>query len=135
MLGEKVQELAAKVTGTRVIAGEGGKTNVEVSFQGTGKILGIDMTEMGTYVSSMRASGTLYGEGQGITISKEGDVARWRGRGVGKPTGKGLGAAYRYSVVYETDSPRLARLNQCVLVGEWEVDENGNGKGAAWEWK
>ena len=135
MLGEKVSEIGGKVTGTRVLPGEGGGLSIEVSFAGQGKMLGVGTTEMGTYLSVMRPSGTLHGEGQGMTMSAEGDMAAWKGFGVGRPTGKGMAATYRYAVSYQTTSTKWARLNGCVLVGEWEVDENGNTTGAAWEWK
>jgi hypothetical protein len=35
----------------------------------------------------------------------------------------------------QTMSSRWSRLNGVVGVGEWEVDENGNGKAQLWEWK
>ncbi|MFN7973712.1 MAG: hypothetical protein U0166_15420 [Acidobacteriota bacterium] len=134
MLGEKLGDISGKVTGTRVVpAGDG--IEVETSFQGTGKMLGIDTVEMGTYCSSMGPSGHLYGQGQGLAMTAEGDSLRWRGMGVGKPTGKGAGVSYRYCVSYQTASTKLARLNGVLVVGEWEVDENGNCKGQTWEWK
>jgi hypothetical protein len=135
MLGEKIYETTAKITGRRVLPDEGFGPSVEVSFEGTGKVLGLEMTEIGTYTSFLRADAkTLCGEGQGIAMSKDGEVAKWHGFGVGKP-GKGLGASYRYTVMYETPSKKLARLNEVLLIGEWEVDENGNAKGVAFEWK
>jgi hypothetical protein len=136
MLGEKVQEVSGKVIGTRVLPGEGGSVILETSFEATGKLLGLEIHEHGTYTSKMRPSGHLFGEGCGITITKDGaESATWRGFGVGKPTGKGMGASYRYSVSFQTASPKLARLNGMVLVGEWEIDEQGNAKGSAFEWR
>jgi hypothetical protein len=135
MLGEKLSEFTAKVTSSRVLRNEGAGVEIETSFQGTGKLLGVDTIEMGTYRSVMRPSGHMYGEGQGVSMGKDGDVAQWRGSGIGKPTGKGAAVSYRYTVSYQSASGKLARLNGVLLVGEWEVDENGNGKGAAWEWK
>src|SRR5262249_14818054 len=106
MLGEKIYEITGKVTGTRVIPHEGSGVGIEVSFQGTGKLLGAEVTEIGSYESMMRASGSLYGQGQGIAIGKQGEMAHWKGFGVGRPTGKGLGAVYRYAVTYETASEK-----------------------------
>jgi hypothetical protein len=133
MLGEKFQTITAKITGTRVLPGELGP-KLEVSFQGTGNIYGADTTEMGTYTSVMQPSGALFGEGQGIATTNEGESLSWKGFGMGKPTGKGLGASYRYAITFQTTSTKLARVNGLVAVGEWEVDENGNCKGTAWEW-
>ena len=60
--------------------------------------------------------------------SNDGDALMWMGTGVGKPTGKGLAATWRYTWIMQTMSSRWSRLNGVVGVGEWEVDENGNGK-------
>jgi hypothetical protein len=108
---------------------------VEVSFAGTGKLLGVATTDLGTYVSTMTPFGVLNGEGQGITMTADGESLTWKGHGIGKPTGKGMAASYRYSIVVQTASTKLAKLNGVLLVGEWEVDENGVAKGQAWEWK
>ena len=135
MLGEKIDELSAKITGTRVLPGEGGGIQIEVSFAGAGKILGVDAMEVGTYTSVMTPAGVLNGEGRGLARSNDGDAMVWTGSGVGRPTGKGMAASWRYSVVMRTASPRWARLNGVLAVGEWEVDEAGNGKAQLWEWK
>ena len=135
MLGEKFTEHVGKVTGVRVIPGDEHAPAVETSFQGQGKVYGIETTEIGTYVSRLQESGVFQGEGQGVVMTKDGDVITWRGTGVGKPTGKGLAASYRYSLTFQTTSQKLAKLNTFMAVGEWEVDENGNTKGTGWEWK
>ena len=134
MLGEKFHDIVGKITGTRVIPGDNGP-KIEISFQAAGKLLGIDTTELGTYTSVMQPSGVFRGEGAGISMSKDGEAVTWQGFGIGRPTGKGLAASYRYSISYQTASPKLARLNNVVGVGEWETDEDGNAKGQSWEWK
>jgi hypothetical protein len=135
MLGEKVQETIAKVTGTRVLPAEGGGVTIETSYAGTGRTLGVETTEIGTYEAAMRPTGELAGAGQGMAMSKDGDVLTWKAQGVGKPTGKGLAASFRYSIVVQTTSPKWARLNSVLVVGEWEVDEQGGIKGQGWEWR
>jgi hypothetical protein len=130
MLGEKFDELKARVTGTRVLPGN----LVETSFQGQGRILGVDCQEMGSYVSEMTAQGVLNGEGQGIAMSAQGDALTWKGHGTGWPNEKG-GTTFRYSVVMQTASAKWARLNKVLGVGEWEVDAQGNGVATLWEWK
>src|SRR5262249_17916992 len=133
-LGEKIQEVHGKVTGTRVLPGHHG-VKVEVSYAGAGTILGVATTDIGTYVSTMTEQGVLHGEGQGMVVSATGDALHWHGHGVGKPTGKGMGASYRYSLLCHTDSTKWARLNGVLLVGEWEIDADGNAHGVGWEWK
>jgi hypothetical protein len=130
MLGEKIDDLKAKVTGTRVLPGN----LVETSFQGQGRVLGVDCQEMGTYASAMTAHGVLNGEGQGMAMSAQGDVLTWKGSGVGWPNEKG-GTTFRYSLVMQTASPKWARLNKVLGVGEWEIDAQGNGHATLWEWK
>ncbi|MBI4623050.1 MAG: hypothetical protein HY736_07510 [Verrucomicrobia bacterium] len=135
MIGEKIDELSAKITGTRVIPAEGGNVKVEVSFVGTGKFLGVEAMEMGTYQSVMTPAGVLNGEGHGLAMSSDGDALTWTGHGVGRPMGKGMAASWRYSLVIRTASSCWARLNGVLAIGEWEVDEAGNGKAQVWEWK
>ena len=130
MLGEKIDDLKAQVTGLRVL--QGGV--IETSFQGQGKILGVDCKEMGTYASEMTAHGVLNGHGQGMAQSPHGAVMTWRGSGVGWPNEKG-GTTFRYSLVMQTSSPKWARLNKVVGVGEWDTDAEGHGHAALWEWK
>ena len=134
MLGERINEVTAKITGTRVLPA-GGAIAVEVSFAGQGKLLGVDTVEVGTYESVMTPAGVLNGKGQGLVRSDDGDALMWSGTGVGKPLGKGLAATWRYVWIMQTMSARWSRLNGVVGVGEWEVDENGNGKAQLWEWK
>jgi hypothetical protein len=135
MIGEKIDELSAKITGTRVIPGENGNVKIEVSFGGNGKLLGVDVMEMGTYHSTMTPAGVLNGEGNGLIMSSDGDALTWIGYGVGRPTGKGMSASWRISLIMRTASKRWARLNEVLGIGEWEVDEAGNGKAQVWEWK
>ena len=58
-----------------MLAGEGGGVKVETSFQGAGKLVGVDTIELGTYESTMTPSGHLHGEGQGTSMSPTGDMA------------------------------------------------------------
>lgn len=135
MLGEPIGEARGKVTGVRVLPEEGQSTRVEVAFQTSGKLLGIDVTEMGTYQSAARSEGFLFGEGQGVIVTSAGEMATWRGQGVGKPTGKGSAARWRGAIYYQTASRNLARLNGIAVVFEFETDENGNTQTKLWEWK
>ena len=135
MLGEKFGENQGRITGQRVITGQDGIPRVETSFQATGKIYGIETQELGSYTSHVAPTGVLHGEGQGVAMTKDGDAISWRGNGVGRLTGKGQAGSWRASLVYLTTSQKLARLNGVVGVIEWEVDENGNARGSAFEWK
>ena len=133
MLGDEIGDLEAQVTGTRVLSTD--PPEVEVSFQGTGKLLGLETMEIGTYTSVLRPDGTFYGEGEGINMTPDGHVATWKGGGVGHPTGAGMAASYRGAIYYTTTSEKLRDLNHVAALFEWDVDENGHGSAKIWEWK
>jgi hypothetical protein len=135
MLGEQIGEETGQITGTRVLPDEGAGPKVEVSFQTSGTIFGIHESDMGTYVSTARPDGTLFGEGQGIIMTDDGEVVTWRGQGVGRMTGHGMAASWRASIYGQTTSERLARINTIAGVIEFEVDESGKLSSRSWEWK
>ena len=133
MLGELLGESRGKRTGRRVLSVDNG-FKVEVAFEANGKLLGVDNMEIGTYWSESKADGSLYGEGQGVVITTDGEVATWKGGGVGKFVGGGA-VSYRGAIYYTTASKKLARLNGAASVFEFDVDAEGNTKSKLWEWK
>jgi hypothetical protein len=134
MLGELISEAKGRRTGRRVITGPGAAPRVEVSFEDDGKLFGADAHTIGTYWSEVRPDGTLYGEGQGVIITNDGETVSWRGAGTGVFRGGGA-VGYRGSLHYATQSTKLARLNSVAGVFEFEVDAAGNTHGKIWEWK
>ena len=89
---------------------------------------------MWTYWSMVRPDGVLYGEGQGILMTKDGEMVTWRGQGVGRFKAGG-GVSWRGAVYYQTASQKLSRLNGVAGVFEHEVDQKDNTSGKIWEWK
>ena len=87
-----------------------------------------------TYWSEARPDGSLYGEGQAVVITQDGETATWKGQGVGKFLDGGA-VSYRGAVYYSTASPKLARLNTVAGVFEFEVDADGSTTSKVWEWK
>lgn len=134
MLGEKIGESSGKVTSRRVLPNPGGGPKMETSFEASGRLLGVEETETGTYWSALRPDGSLYGEGQGILMGKSGEMATWVGQGVGTIKKDG-GVSYRGAVYYQTASPAWARLNAVAALFEYEVDAQGNTRAQLWEWK
>ncbi len=134
MLGEKIAEARGKVTGRRVLPTPGGLPRVETSFEAQGSLLGVDCREIGTYTTRTRADGTLLGEGSGITMGKNGEVAHWKGQGVGtvQPDGS---VNFRGAVFYESTSSAWARLNRIAGVFEHDVDADGASHGRVSEWR
>jgi hypothetical protein len=135
MLGEQIGEETGQITGMRVLPDEGAGPKVEVSFQASGTLLGAHVNNIGTYVSVTRPDGTLFGEGQGIAMTDDGEAAAWRGQGAGRFTGHGTAVAYRGAIYFQTSSQRLARLNGIAVVFEYESDESGKTTDKTYEWK
>ncbi len=133
MLGEQIGESRGKRTGRRVLSSDTG-FKVEVSFEESGKMLGLDVNGFATYTAAPRPDGTLYGEGQGVITTRDGEMATWKGAGVGRFVGAGA-VSYRGTLYYNTASPKLARLNSVAVVFEFESDAQGNTSSKSWEWK
>ena len=134
MLGEQIGEGKGKVTTQRVLSNPGGGPKIETSFQSSGSVLGVAASETGTYVAVARPDGSLFGDGQGFTMSREGDVMTWVGQGVGTIQKDGA-VSYRGAVYCQTASPKWARLNSVAVVFEYEVDAEGNTRNRFFEWK
>jgi hypothetical protein len=134
MLGEQIGQEAGQVTGIRVLPSEG-DPSVEVSFQATGTLLGVRETNMGTYTTVTRPDGTLFGEGQGVIMTDDGEQATWKGGGAGRFTGDGTAVAWRGAIYYQSASPRLARLHGMAVVFEYETDASGKSEAKSFEWK
>jgi hypothetical protein len=132
MLGELIVETKGKRIVRRVLSSD--PLNVEVTFEGAGKLLGNDVSEMVTYRSQVRLDGSLYGEGEGAYISSSGDIITWKGAGVGT-LGAGGTASYRGAVYFWSASPKFSRLNTVAGVFEFQSDVQGNTHGKTWEWK
>jgi hypothetical protein len=132
MLGDLVGESKGKRLVRRVLSTE--PPTVEVSFEDRGHMLGVATSGLGSYTSVIRADGSLYGEGKGITITEDGDGITWTGTGLGT-FGPGGAVSYRGMLFYRTQSQKLAQLNNMTAAFEYEVDGEGNTTAKAWEWK
>lgn len=134
MLGELVGEEKGKVISYRVLPAEVGGAQLEVSFRATGNLCGAEHRTTATYVSTMTPNGTVFGDGRGVVMTKDGDMATWRGQGIGKLK-PGGGASWRGAVHYLTASGKLARLLGIAVAFEYEIDENDNTTSKLFEWK
>ena len=134
MLGELLIEEYGDTIVRRVLPSEGFAPKIEITFQASGKVLGVEYQNMGSYITAVRPDGLLFGEGQGLAMTVDGEAVTWKGNGIGHFTTTG-GASYRGAIYYQTASQKLARLNGVAGVFEYEVDENGKTSGKIWEWK
>jgi hypothetical protein len=77
MLGEQISETKGKRLVRRVLSVN--PPTAEVSFEDSGQILGVATTGMGTYTSIVSADGTIHGEGQGMSMTDDGEAITWTG--------------------------------------------------------
>jgi hypothetical protein len=129
MTKESIGELTGKIIGERVIAGEC-CPKIESTFKETGKILDVDVADIGTFWSIIKENGGMYGEGQGIIMTENGDVVNWKGYGIGKMKGKGV--EYIASIFYHTSSEKFKRLNNTMGIVKFSIDDEGNTHDKLW---
>jgi hypothetical protein len=132
MLGKQIGETKGKRILRRVLSTD--PPRVEVSFEDSGNMLGIAGTGFGTYTSVVRPDGSIFGEGEGVVTTADGDMVAWKGSGIGK-FGPGGAVSYRGMLFYRTPAPKLAALNNVCGAFEYEVDAAGNTTSKVWEWK
>jgi hypothetical protein len=132
MLGDKIGEVKGKRLVRRVLSVD--PPTAEVTFEDSGKLFNIPVTGMGTYTSIVRPDGTLYGTGQGMNTTDDGEAVTWTGTGLGH-FGHGGSVSYRGMLFFRTTSKKLTRLNNACAVFEYEVDGKGNTVSTMWEWK
>jgi len=132
MLGEQIGELKGKIIGQRVLDANG--PTIETSVSARGSVKGIQVNETLTYVARLTSSGVLHGEGHGVIMAGESDLAAYSGEGVGRLTSSGT--IWHGAIFYRTSSTgKLSFLNDVVGLFEAEVDAEGNFSESIWEWK
>jgi len=132
MLGEQIGETKGKRSVRRVLSTD--PATVEVTFEESGQIAGSPVSGMGTYTSVVRPDGSIFGEGQGIYMSSDGESATWTGTGAGR-FGSGGAVSYRGMLFFRSASSKLSRLNGVCGAFEYEVDADGATATKIWEWK
>ncbi|HTF51875.1 MAG TPA: hypothetical protein VK735_30895 [Pseudonocardia sp.] len=134
MIGKQLGHADGQVTGTRVLGAEGDAPRVEVSFQASGQLCDVDVTDLGTYISVVRPDGSLFGQGHGVVMTASGGRTSWTGQGAGKFLGRGA-VSWRGAIYYQTDVPELAPLNGIAVIYEFQSDESGKTQATYFEWK
>ena len=134
MLGKLISEGKGEITGMRVLSSDPTGPKMEASIQVSGQILGVANTQQWTYWSVTRPDGTLYGEGKGVSTTKNGDVATAVGQGAGT-VGRGGAVKWRGAVYFYSEARKLQPLNKMAAVFEYDVDQNGKVQAKFWEWK
>jgi hypothetical protein len=132
MIGQEIGGGRGKRTGRRVIGTE--PLRVEASFEDTGKLLGLDGMNIGTYLATPKPDGSLYGQGEGAFASLNGEMATWHGMGTGAfgPDGS---VRYRGTLSFSSSGATLAKLNSAVVLFDFTIDAQGNTQSTFWDWK
>ena len=132
MLGDKIGESKGKRIVRRILSTD--PPTAEVSFEDSGTLAGVATTGSGTYTSVIRPDGSIFGQGQGLIITADGESVLWTGTGLGK-FGAGGAVSYRGMLFYQTASQKLASLNNSCGAFEFETDASGATSSGVWEWK
>ena len=132
MLGDQISETKGKRLVRRVLSVN--PPTAEVSFEDSGQALGIPITGMGSYTAVIQSDGSVLGQGQGLSMTQDGEAVTWIGTGVGR-FGVGGAISYRGMLFFRTTSQKLARLNNLCGAFEYDSDAEGNTMSRVWEWK
>jgi len=132
MLGDQIGESKGRRIVRRILSVD--PVTAEVTFEDAGTLLGVACNGTGTYTSTIRPDGSIYGEGQGLVITQDGDGVTWRGTGLGN-FGPGGSISYRGMLYYRSDSQKLSRLHNMAVAFEFDVDGAGNTSAKFFEWK
>ncbi len=134
-LGDLILEEAGRVTGMRVLSTDASGTKIEVCLQLTGTIRGVAETTIWTYTTLTRPDGSMYGWGQGVMTTQDGDVINLIGHGSGRAAPPGDTTRFRTMLHPHTTSAKFADLNSIGLAGEYDVAPDGSAVNKNWEWK
>jgi hypothetical protein len=123
MSGEKLGEGNGQ-RGIRKVLSTQPAFKVEVSFEETGKLMGVEGMNMGTYTATTKPDGSLEGIGEGVFATLDGEFVTWRGMGVGRFVEAGA-VHYTGMLSYSTTLAKLTKLNSITATFEFEVDAAG----------
>jgi hypothetical protein len=105
---------------------------MEVSGQGTGKILGVDAFLATTSIGVMEG-GVFSGEVNTSITTMQGDTLLLKAIAIGYPSGNG--GLSRGASVQTTASEKLMELNKAILLHEYMTDMLDAWTGKIWQWK
>ncbi len=133
-LGELVLEDSGQITGIRVLPTDASGTTLELNLQLSGTIRGVGQNTLWTYTMLQRPDGSLYGQGNGVLTTVNGDVIHLIGSGSGKAN---PGGTVRFCTMLHPHGAtgQNADLNGIGLVGEYDVAADGTANNKNWEWK
>jgi hypothetical protein len=105
---------------------------LEVSGQGTGKIMGVDAMMLTTSIGVMEA-GIFSGEVNTSISTMDGQSITMQAHAIGYPSGNG--GLSRGASVQTTSSEKFMALNKAILLHEYQTDMTDSWTGKIWMWK
>lgn len=135
MLGERIGQEQGRVTSRRILPGDDYRyVKMEITVETQCTILGQEATNIGTYTVFERVADQIYGEGQGIIMTKEGEGAIWRGHGVGHASADGS-ITFAASVAFQAaPGGKLAKLNAMLVLVEHTAGGDGSASSNLYAW-
>jgi hypothetical protein len=135
-IGNLIYEGKGEITSQTVLQGP----TVETSFSSNDTISkgvgagGENVKEIGTYASTPRANGVLYGEGRGVMTGQNNEIVTWTSQQIGTMTAEGK-IIFHGSMFFNSLSPvgSLAFLDNMPAVFSFEVDASKNTVTKVWE--
>ncbi|MEC7769311.1 MAG: hypothetical protein VX471_08525, partial [Acidobacteriota bacterium] len=82
-----------------------------------------------------RSDGSIYGQGQGVMTTQDGDVIHLIGHGSGQAPAPGGATKWSVMIHPHSTSAKYADLNSIGLVGNYDVAADGSTVFKALEWK
>ena len=132
-IGNLIYENKGEITSQTVLEGP----TVQTSFSSNGTILNginsIDVTEIGTYTTTPRSNGVVYGEGQGVITGKNNEIVTWSSQEIGIITPEKK-IKFNGSIFFRALSPigSLAFLDNKMGIFTFEVDASKNTVTKVW---
>jgi len=134
-LGDLVLDETGTITGIRVLSNDASGSKLEISLRTTGTVRGVAESTVWTYWQLIRPDGSMYGQGEGVMTTKDGDVIQLTGHGSGQAPPPGDTTQFRTMLHAHTTAAKYADLNSIGLVGNYDVAADGNAVNKCWEWK
>ena len=132
-IGNLIYENKGEITSQTVLEGP----TVQTSFSSNGTILNginsIDVTEIGTYTTTPRSNGVVYGEGQGVITGQNNEIVTWSSQEIGIITPEKK-IKFNGSIFFRALSPlgNLAFLDNKMGIFTFEVDVSKNTLTKVW---
>ena len=134
-LGDLVLDETGTVTGIRVLSADASGSKLEVCLRTSGTIRGVAESTFWTYTQLIRPDGSVYGQGEGVMTTQDGNVIHLIGHGSGQAPAPGGTTNFRTMLHAHSTSAKYADLNSIGLVGNYDVAADGSAVNKGWEWK